>query len=351
MKSTHRVHGTSTEGADRAPSSSSNHYHSTLRCIRKGLVWLLTKKTNDDRYILRPDGTIDLAFLYLLILKLNKYGLLLHAFVVMSNHIHLVVTDVHGKLPKFMCEFLSESGKALKLALDTTCRVWSGDRYSAVEILDRDAAERAIEYCQTNPTRAGLTLPKDWPGLSSAHYEIGDTLRAERPEFYGSKKRPDVVECVLSPLPRMIGESEDEVLDREALSRSKPGSDGEAKIVERQCSRLQRAVEGRVEKRVAEILEKRAKEGRGPLAGRGAVRQVPREKRGNHPFRRIRPKFMTKDHELMEQAKEGYKAFCVAHYDAKERYVAGETKTWFPHGTYGYRELLGVNVRSGGAAA
>ena len=152
-----------------------------LRRIREGSIYLVTKKTNDDRFLLLPDGTVNQVLLYLLLRKLKKYGLRLHAFVVMSNHLHLVVTDVRGTLPKFMREFLGETGKAVKIGIDTTCRIWSPDRYSAVELLDRDAVIRAITYCQTNPTEAGLTLPKDWPGLTSANYRFGERLTANKP--------------------------------------------------------------------------------------------------------------------------------------------------------------------------
>ena len=147
-----------------------------LRRIREGVTYLITKKTNDDQFILRPDGSVNQVLLYLLILKARKHGILIHGFVAMSNHIHMVVTDVRGCLPKFMQEFLGESGKAIKIATGSTRRVWSPERYSAVELLDRDAVERMITYCHTNPTKAGLTLPEDWPGLTSARNKFGDTL-------------------------------------------------------------------------------------------------------------------------------------------------------------------------------
>ena len=60
--------------------------------------------------------------------------------------------------------------------------------------------------------------------------------------------------------------------------------------------------------------------------------------------------FATTNSELMKQAKAEFRAFCAAHGEAKESYIAGNTGVYFPHGTYGYRELLRVNVRKGGVA-
>ena len=257
----------------------------------------------------------------------------------MSNHLHLVVTDVRGRLPKFMREFLSESGKAIKLAVGTTRRVWSPERYSAVELLDRDAVERMLTYCQTNPTEAGLTMPSDWPGLTSANHKIGDVLRAEKPGFYFGANRPDSVSCLLSPIPRLIGElkQQEEELTPEAYRA--------------RCRELQVNIEQRVERSVEEILQKRMQAGKTALAGRAAVLAASRTRRGNHPFREgINPQFATTNSELMKQAKAEFKAFCAAHDEAKESYIAGNTGVYFPHGTYGYHELLRVNVRKGGVA-
>ena len=263
----------------------------------------------------------------------------------MSNHIHLVVTDVRGTLPKFMRELLSETGKAIKVAIGTTCRIWSPERYSAVEVLDRDAALRAISYCQTNPTEAGLTLPKDWPGLTSAIYKFGGTLTAHKPGFYFGANRPDSVSCQLSPLPEAIGHSK-----QSQEAKKQQSAEAELLAYREQCTLLQSTIEKRVAESVDEILRKRREKGRPKLAGRDAVLAAPRSQRGNHPFRGINPKFMTRDRELMKREIAEYKAFCVAHGQAKESYIGGKKNVLFPYGTYGYRELLRVNVRKGGAA-
>ena len=259
----------------------------------------------------------------------------------MSNHIHMVVTDVRGRLPKFMQEFLGESGKAIKVATGSTRRVWSPERYSAVELLDRDAVERMLTYCQTNPNEAGLTMPKEWPGLTSANHQVGDVLTAEKPGFYFGAKRPDVVSCPLSPIPRVIG----------AQSNEQGGEQLTPEAYRARCKDLQETIDRRVGQAVEEILQKRKRAGKSELAGREAVLAASRLRRGNHPFREgINPMFATTNADLMKRAKAEFRAFCVAHQEAKESYIAGETGVFFPHGTYGYRELLRVNVRKGGVA-
>ena len=315
-----------------------------LRRILPGAVYLLTKKTNDDYYFLRPDGSVDPILLYLLVLKLKSYGLLLHAFIVMSNHIHLVVTDVRGRLPDFMRDFLSESSKAIQLAHGMKRRVWSSTPYSATRLLDRDAAERLIAYCQTNPTKAGLTMPMDWPGLTSAHYKFGATITARKPERFFGSHRPDVVECRLSPLLPLIGDP-----DFDPTTPSAPPAE-DSDLYRRRCEQLQASVQQRVDRRVEELLHERRKTGR-RLAGREAVQVVPRETRGQRPLRKLNPKFASRNPKLMEWAKASEKEFRISHEVAKQRYARGESRVLFPAGTYGYRELLQVRVRKAGVAA
>lgn len=44
-------------------------------------------------------------FTYLLAVIASRHGILVHAVEVMSTHIHIVLTDVRGCLPRFLQEF------------------------------------------------------------------------------------------------------------------------------------------------------------------------------------------------------------------------------------------------------
>ena len=331
-----------------------------LRRVVPGRTYFITKKTNDDQFFLRPDGEVNAVLLYILIERLNKYRLLLHSFVVMSNHIHLVVTDRIGKIPDFMREFLSETGKALKLVLNTTRRIWSPKPYSMTDLLDVDSAERFIVYSHVNPTNAGLTEPKEWPGLSSAKWKVGETIKATRPErYFDARYRADVVSCVLEPLPECFGAALPEVAKTlaelaEDLADNQTELKAERAKYRRRCAAQEKRIERRTAERVAEILERRKEskpKGSERLAGAEAVKQVSRQKRGTHPFGELSPRFASKDPQLREAAIEEMRAFLASHEQARTRYVNGEQNVLFPLGTYGYRERFGVRVRKAGAAA
>lgn len=316
-----------------------------LRRVLPGTTWFITKKTNDDQFLLRPDGTADPVLLYSLIDRLTKHGLLLHEFVFMSNHFHLVITDVRGTLPAFMREFLSETGKALKVALKTTRRIWSGDRYGSTTLLDVDAAERLMTYTRVNPTAAGLTAPEEWPGLTSARWSYGDTIEAIRPdEFFDPRTRRDQVSCILEPLPEQFGEAQ---VPRAEVDKERTKS-------RRRCLALQKKIDRRTRAKVVQIHEqRRGSQDSAPrgLADLSTIRNASRQKRGNHEYGRLNPRFATRDPDRLLAAVEDERSFLAVHEQARKRFLGGEQKVLFPSGTYGYRELWGVRVKKGGAAA
>ena len=72
------------------------------RRILPGTTYLITRRTVQRTFLLRPSRQLNQAFLYCLAYAAERYGIGVHAFCVMSNHMHLVVTDPRGTLPQFM---------------------------------------------------------------------------------------------------------------------------------------------------------------------------------------------------------------------------------------------------------
>jgi hypothetical protein len=246
-----------------------------------------------------------------------------------------------------MREFLGESSKAIQAMRNTRRHVWSSRRYSSVQILDRDAAEREIAYCGLQSTEAELTLPEEWPGLTSFRHRFGDTVVAQRPEIYFTDDRPESVELVHAPLPREFvqfaeeGEARDSAKDSDRKESRK-----EARAAAERDAESDARIREIIAKRVAEIradLAKRKKK----LAGRERVLRTECTKRTTHPVRKLNPRFATRDRELLEQAIASYRQFEVEHEAARQKYVAGKWRTPFPAGTYGYRVMLGVRVAKG----
>jgi hypothetical protein len=115
----------------------------------------------------------------------------------MSNHIHFVVTDVDGLLPKFMRDFCREASKALSAELGLWGGFWDARKYSRVELLDDQRIIEAVAYVLANPVSSRLVRRAvRWPGLTSVNLKFDQTIRASRPatRYYASSTQPLVAE-------------------------------------------------------------------------------------------------------------------------------------------------------------
>jgi putative transposase len=162
---------------------------------------------------LRPSHSTNEIVLYVLALAAKRYGVLVHAFCVLSNHAHLVVTDAEGRLPAFMQYFGSLVARAVNASLGRFEGFWASDgSYSAVEPLDPSDILAKIAYVLANPVAAGLVKRgAEWPGLWTAPEKIGTTkLTVRRPKKFFDPEGylPETVELELSVPPRFASAEE-----------------------------------------------------------------------------------------------------------------------------------------------
>jgi hypothetical protein len=66
---------------------------------------MLTRRCSERRFLLRLDSTTNNAFWYCLGWAAQTHGIVLHAAVAMSNHVHVVATDPRGVYPHFLHDF------------------------------------------------------------------------------------------------------------------------------------------------------------------------------------------------------------------------------------------------------
>ena len=64
------------------------------RRVLPNTTYLVTRRCLGRRFLLRPDDALNNLFIYCLGLAANKHGIEVHAVGAMSNHYHLVLTDV-----------------------------------------------------------------------------------------------------------------------------------------------------------------------------------------------------------------------------------------------------------------
>jgi putative transposase len=160
------------------------------RQVLPGTTYLVTRRCTQRQFLLRPSKLASQVFLYLLAVAAERYGIEVHAYCVMSNHYHLVVTDPHARLPLFHLFLDGLAGRALNALLGRREDFWGPDSYSAVELPNPQAVVDKAAYTLANPVAAGLVRSaRRWPGLWSSPDEVGSSGRqVERPTHFFDQK-------------------------------------------------------------------------------------------------------------------------------------------------------------------
>ncbi|MEW6039325.1 MAG: transposase [Pseudomonadota bacterium] len=121
----------------------------------------------DEDYQFFRDALVDAA---------KKYGLSIHAYVWMTNHIHLLVT------PEFGCSIskvLQSVGRRYVRYFNLTYRrsgtLWEG-RYRATVVDSERYLLTLMRYIELNPVRAGMvSYPADYSWSSFRHHAQGES--------------------------------------------------------------------------------------------------------------------------------------------------------------------------------
>ncbi|WP_437530880.1 transposase [Sorangium sp. So ce726] len=156
------------------------------REIAPGATYLITRRVLRRHLLLRPDAALTQFLVYTLTVSTRRFGIEVHALCAMSTHLHLVVTDVQGVLPRFLQFFHRIVALGTKVLRTWEGPVWDHEPTSVVRLLTRAAVVEKIAYVLANPVAAGLVRhAHEWPGAKSDVSELGGgVLRAARPSVY-----------------------------------------------------------------------------------------------------------------------------------------------------------------------
>ena len=284
------------------------------RQILPGATYLVTRRCAQRQFLLRPSRTTNETFLYLLAVAAERFGVEVHAFCVLSNHWHAIVTDPEARLPAFHQFLDALVARAVNASLGRWEAFWAPNSYSAVTLACPDDFVEKAAYALANPVAAGLVRSgRLWPGLWSAPERVGgEAFEARRPRHFFDENGllPGKARLRLTPPPGFTAEE-----FRERLAA-----------------------------RLAELEAVAAKEHRGEFLG--AVRvlaQKPTARpRPGEPRRGLSPRVASRDKwkriEVLGRLKEFLRRYRIA---LAER-CAGNLEAVFPRGTYLMRVAHGV---------
>lgn len=131
-------------------------------------TWSVTTRCVHARYLLTPTGDLNDRIIGVLGRASEQHGgVEVHAVVVMSNHMHLLVTsETVDDLSAWMTHVNGNIARIAGAAHGWREKFWS-DRYRADACLDREAVLERLAYILRHGCKEKLVKrPEDWPGVN-----------------------------------------------------------------------------------------------------------------------------------------------------------------------------------------
>jgi putative transposase len=281
------------------------------RQVTAGSTVFVSRRCDERRFLLRPDDYVTQAFLYCLAYAATECNILIHGFVAMSNHFHLLLTDPDGCLPVFMERFDGLLARSLNAYRGRWESFFAPGSYSAVQLDTQDDSLAKLTYILTNPVAAGLVdHARRWTGATSVRWRFGESRTVSRPGggfFRPDSTLPDEVTLRLAPLPNF---------DSTVAEFDGP-------------------VRERLIARETEIRAATRSAGR-TFAGMDEVLRCDPEGRPHtrEPRRRVNPRVAGSDRDVRIQATIRWSSFVRMYREAWLRWRDGDHAVAFPEGTW-----------------
>lgn len=282
------------------------------RTVIPGKSYLMTRRCAQREYLLTPSADLNDLFFYLLAVAQERYGIGVHAFVAMSNHYHLLVTDERGVLPDFAQWFHSSSAKKINAYRGRSEALWGPDTYSRVELDSAEDAFRKLLYIYANPVQAGLVArSREWPGAMTEPLPRGAyRVSVERPAAFFTRR---------SSLP-----------ERATLRVTPPPA-----LREVEAGELGRQLRAEVRRKEREVARRLRQEGRKVVGARRIYCQRPtRSPRTDAGKYGSKPTIAAVDRWRRQELLERDRYWLEQYEIALERHMAGDSTVVFPYGTW-----------------
>lgn len=294
------------------------------RQVLPGASYLITRRCAQRQFLLKPSPVVTAVFKFVLAVAAARYGILLHAVCVLSNHFHIVLTDPKSQLPRFEQFLDSLVARALNAFHGRWEYFWGPGSYSAVRLETPEDLLDKVVYTLANPVAAGLVpRGKQWPGVWSDPSQIGKGSEVvERPELFF---KPD-----------------GSTPDSERLTFVAPAGFESAEA-------FRKALQAALGERERTVAAERKAKGLGFLGARKVLAQrhtdVPRTEA---PRRGLNPRVAARDKWRRIEALGRLVSFLDDYREALGKLRSGIRDVVFPAGTYQLRVSLGVACAGAG---
>jgi putative transposase len=289
------------------------------RQILSQQFYLLTRRCTRREFLLRPDEQLNEIYLYCLAVAAQRYVIDVIITCAMSNHVHEVLFDRHGRIVEFYEYFHKLMAKAVNALRGRSENMWSNEPPSLVRLVDAADVLEKVVYVATNPVQAHLVeRAHQWPGVNGYSDLVNRrTLTVKRPRCFFSADGAMPEEVTLEyTLPPELGDADHFV----------------------------QAVRERVAAAETAAAEDRARTHVRVLGRKAVMLQSWRDSPATiAPRGNLHPRVAARNAWARVEALLRDRAFEAAYQDARRLWLAG-IATIFPPGTYWLRRFAGVPV-------
>jgi Transposase IS200 like len=279
----------------------------------------VSARTLQGRFLLRPVPEVNEIILGVLGRAQAKYGVVIHLFVFLSNHYHMLLSVQNAKqLSRFMAFVDANIAKEVGRLVGWQGRFWGRRYHCALVNGDEATLIERMRYILSNSCKEGLvSSPLQWGGVSAARAicEGRESLEGvwyDRTAEYRARLRgeahrfPSIETVHLSPIPCWADlDQEQQQIRTLELVRD----------IERDADSMHR--------------ERNSK----PMGMKAVRRQNPHDKPKN--FRPSpAPLFHAATREGRRQLREAFRLFVAAYRLAAEQLRAGNVGVRFPAGSF-----------------
>jgi REP element-mobilizing transposase RayT len=224
-----------------------------IRFIPQGSLVEITTRTFQGRFLLHPSKQVRDVVLGVIGRAQKIYGVVIHTFVFVSNHYHMLVTVNDAKQLADFAGYVNGNIARKVAPLVGWANTFWGQRYKPVVISGEEAAQiKRLRYLSMHGVKEGFVLdPTDWPGAHCIEALTGGSMKLEGNWFNGTKAHvarqagkkkdaydfPEEESIVLTPLPcwshldpdeyrrricEMVADIEKEATERHRLNETAP---------------------------------------------------------------------------------------------------------------------------------
>jgi REP-associated tyrosine transposase len=140
-----------------------------LRIAYPGAFYHVTSRGNEKKDVFKSRRDRE-KFLEYLASATQRYGAVIHAYCLMSNHYHLLLETPAGNLSQIMQHINSAYTTYFNVKRKRAGHLFQG-RFKALLVEADEYAAELTRYIHLNPVRAAMTArPEDWPWSSYRGY-------------------------------------------------------------------------------------------------------------------------------------------------------------------------------------